>query len=286
MPNQLPDASQTTLSCPLDDATREALRTYYNRSQAYLADLERHDQKYLEHYVTFVCAYIPLGSAILDLGCGTGLSARMLSERGFRAVGIDFSRLFLSSGRAQDPAQMLVCADLFELPIASGALDAVAGTNFIEHVTDVPRCLSECWRVLRPGGRLLLAGPNLCSPFFPLVDLVKLLVGRAGRPVFAESWGPALGWLATNTRLTLRKLCSSEPQWLYRRPDLSERHVGGDSDSTYLCCPIDFERYFHRLPGARVLQLSTGSSFKSRLVARTMPRWSPFLGLVVEKRKD
>lgn len=291
MSRPVPDqetAQEAFAYTPLDEpqpSLQRRMRAYYNSSTAYLEDLARHDDHYLDHYVTFVCQHVALGSTVLDLGCGTGRSAQLLCERGYHAIGVDFSRLFLRHGRGQSPAQPLICADLLDLPVGDGLVDAVAGMNFIEHITDVPRCLREAWRVLRPGGRMLLAGPNLCSPFFPLADLVRLVIAGRGRPVFAESSRAAWRWLFHNIRLSWRKLRLAQPQFLYRHPDLSERHVGGDSDSTYLACPIDFARYFATVPNARVLQLSTGTRLRSRIVARALPHWSPFLGVVVEKTR-
>jgi SAM-dependent methyltransferase len=43
------------------------------------------------------------------------------------------------------------------VPLESGSIDAVLSTQVLEHVTDPALYLSECHRVLRPGGRLLLS---------------------------------------------------------------------------------------------------------------------------------
>jgi SAM-dependent methyltransferase len=179
----------------------------------------------------------------------------------------------------------MVCADVFRLPFADGSIAAIASTNFIEHIPEVPTCLDELWRVLKPGGRLLLGSPNLCSPFFALGDLVNLARGRAGRPVFATSWPAALGWLGRNIWLTQRKWFQSKPDWRYRQPDLSDEVVGGDADSVYLACPIDLERHFRAKRDAHILQLSIGGRDATKLLARVAPRWAPFIGLVVEKRQ-
>ena len=55
-----------------------------------------------------------------------------------------------------------VCAQLPLIPLAAASFDAVVAGEVIEHLVpeDVLPALSECVRVLRPGGRLLLTTPN------------------------------------------------------------------------------------------------------------------------------
>src|SRR5687767_9206301 len=47
------------------------------------------------------------------------------------------------------------------LPLAEGSVDAVLSTEVLEHVEDPQTYLSECFRVLRPGGRMLLSTPGI-----------------------------------------------------------------------------------------------------------------------------
>ena len=167
-------------------------------------------------------------------------------------------------------------------PNASGKSNIVSALEFIEHVADVPSVLSECIRVLSPNGILLLHSPNLCSPFFPMTDLVSLCLGQGGRPVFAENPRQALGWLRTNFALCLRKLRSRYPEFVYRKPDLSDTHVGGDADSLYLACQIDLAKYVRR-QHLEVLQRAWGNRFVSRWIARLLPDFAPYIALVARK---
>jgi ubiquinone/menaquinone biosynthesis C-methylase UbiE len=56
----------------------------------------------------------------------------------------------------------LIQQALEELPLGSGTMDAVFASNFFEHFTQEEgrEILSEAWRVLRPGGRLIVVQPN------------------------------------------------------------------------------------------------------------------------------
>ena len=54
----------------------------------------------------------------------------------------------------------VVAANLAALPLADSSVDIVINFQVIEHLWDQPQFVSECARVLRPGGRLLMSTPN------------------------------------------------------------------------------------------------------------------------------
>ena len=266
---------------------RQMLRRYYNESQEYLEDLLHHDEAYHEPFLDLLSQYLPDGARMLDLGCGPGISTRLLAARGYRPIGADISTLFLSASpaqaasRAELPRPDLLAADAAAIPLASCCLDAVVGFEFIEHVTDVAAVLTECTRILKPGGWLIIHSPNLCSPFFPLQDILSLIRGGPGRPVFAEDLGMALRWFATCMGMSISKLLSPRPRFLYRRPDPA-CHTGGDADSAYLACQIDLARYLSR-NHMIVHRVCHARSAMSRIVARLAPPMAPFIGLVAQR---
>ncbi len=137
-------------------------------------------------------------------------------------------------------------------------------------------------RVARPGGRVLICSPNLCSPFFALADVWSMLKGKGGRPVFAPTLGQALRWMAANARLCLGKQLSSRAQFIYREPDLSGAVVGGDADSVYLAHPYDLARELARL-GCRIRSRASGNKLHTRAIAAALPAFAPFIGVVGEK---
>ncbi|HET6148591.1 MAG TPA: methyltransferase domain-containing protein [Polyangia bacterium] len=117
-------------------------------------------------------ALVELGLAqhgrLLDLGCGPGaVAARIAGTRpGLVIVGIDRDRdlLALAGGRMTP-----VRADAAELPFASGSFDGVHARLVLRHLVDPARALAEARRVLRPGGRLVVAdsddGALVVHPF-------------------------------------------------------------------------------------------------------------------------
>jgi len=121
---------------------------------------------------------------VLDVGCGTGqLAARIRRDLpGTRVVGCDFSNGMLRQARARERGAWWVQGDAGHLSFRSGTFDAVASTEAFHWFPDQRSALAEFRRVLRPGGRLLLA---LVNPRFALTGRVMHLASRAvGEPFY------------------------------------------------------------------------------------------------------
>src|SRR5690606_35617817 len=150
----------------------DQLRAYYQTSTRYRDDLITHDEEFLRPFLLLVERYVQPSARILDLGCGTGLSTRLLHHRGYRTVGVDISPLFLSVEKQKQSDLNLLAADALRLPFHDHAFDAVVAFEFIEHIPDVPALLDEILRVLRVRGHIILHSPNLLSPYLPAFDML------------------------------------------------------------------------------------------------------------------
>lgn len=121
---------------------------------------------------------------VLDLGCGTGqLAARIHRERpGTRVVGCDFSPGMLAQAWARSRDPWWVRGDAGRLPFVDGVFDAVVSTEAFHWFPDQSGALAEMRRVLRPGGRLLLA---LVNPRFALTGRALYAASRVvGEPFY------------------------------------------------------------------------------------------------------
>ena len=74
------------------------------------------------------------------------------------ATDADLAQVAAAKGFLKGVADEVGAADATELPFASGHTDLVVAMNLFHHVTDWRRALAETHRVLRPGGRLVVAG--------------------------------------------------------------------------------------------------------------------------------
>lgn len=98
----------------------------------------------------------------LDVGCGEGRFCRMLQAEGVATVGVDPTAALVEHARCRDPAGDYRLAGAEALPFADGAFDLVVAYLVLIDIADLRTAIAEMARVLRSGGRLLIA--NL-TPF-------------------------------------------------------------------------------------------------------------------------
>lgn len=146
---------------------------------------------------------------LLEIGCGNGLGSAYFSNEVGRVVATDlpdvdhaahaiglnktsalFEALLLRN------AQVVACSAEV-LPFENGSFDAVLSLYSLEHMPDRPRCLSECRRVLKPGGKLVVAvpaaGSALLYPIAFYYDFVQRAVARLlPRATASAPGGPAV----------------------------------------------------------------------------------------------
>ena len=99
------------------------------------------------------------GEKILELGSGNGIFARELADRvgsGGKVIGLDPSEAILEMARHICPQVDFIQGDAQDLPFDDQSFDAVAGAQVFCFLTDVDRALAETYRVLKPGGRVVI----------------------------------------------------------------------------------------------------------------------------------
>lgn len=150
----------------------------YERTAAELEPVSRH--------VVALAALAP-GERVLDVACGTGNAALLAAGAGAAVTGIDAAARLIEVARARAAtviaAATFVVGDAQDLPFDDGAFDAALSVFGIIFAPDAGRALAEIVRVLRPGGRALVA---VWLPDGP----IQRMLGVLGRGVVAAG-GPA-----------------------------------------------------------------------------------------------
>ncbi|MEU6729293.1 ubiquinone/menaquinone biosynthesis methyltransferase [Nonomuraea wenchangensis] len=121
-------------------------------------------------------ARVPRGGSILDIATGTGVIALAARKTYPDATvhAVDFSERMLAAAAAKPGASAVNWqqADANDLPFGDESFDAVTHGYLLRNVEDVERVLHEQYRVLKPGGRVVML--ETCPPRGPLRHLVEL----------------------------------------------------------------------------------------------------------------
>jgi ubiquinone/menaquinone biosynthesis C-methylase UbiE len=113
--------------------------------------------------------------ALLDLACGTGAAVRQAAPAVRRAVGLDLSPAMVEQARTLaaglDNVEFRVGDVSGPLPFADGEFTAIVCTTAFHHFPKPLDTVAEMFRVLRTGGRVVIADFNRRHPVVYAADL-------------------------------------------------------------------------------------------------------------------
>ncbi|SDE43239.1 DVU_1556 family methyltransferase [Sporomusa acidovorans] len=103
-------------------------------------------------------AGFPVGSRLLDIGCGCGKTAEFLAvECGMEALGIDISEELIAKAKARNSALNVQVGSVYDLPYGNDSIDGVLTECVFTLFEDKPLALNQIRRVLVPEGKLIIS---------------------------------------------------------------------------------------------------------------------------------
>lgn len=152
----------------------DPLNRFSGRAEAYA----RYRPDYPAAAIDFLVEGLPHDARIADVGAGTGISSRMLAERGFRVLALEPNRSMLVAAETRS-SMPRVEARAEWLPLGSGTMDCVAAFQSF-HWFEPGAALEEFWRVLRSKGTVAIVW-NERAPSDPFTraytDLIREVSG-------------------------------------------------------------------------------------------------------------
>lgn len=157
----------------------EIHEAHESTTEEYAEDqMEVNEEKVRNYILPYI---VKTGShTILDVGCGVGTMVNILTKEGFDTYGVDLIGLAKYWKKQQfDPEHFFVVDPVhFELPFAENSFDFVFTMGVIEHIGTTnghsdryenykefrKKWLREVFRVVKPGGHMLIGGPNKNFP--------------------------------------------------------------------------------------------------------------------------
>ncbi len=217
-------------------------------------------RRYNEFLLTLATNNLPRGAPCLDFGAGIGTFAAEVRQRGFEIVALDPEPRHITE---MDVRGLQTLASLDSIP--DGHFGGAFTFNVLEHIDDDQGCFDELWRVLAPGGKLIVFVPALpwlwtamdtkvhhYRRYTRLEVIAKAM--RAGFVVERAEYADSLGVLAT----LAYKVAGN------RKGDISPRGVQA-YDSLVFPVSRLLDRALKRVVGKNVLLIAIkGSSVGQR----------------------
>ena len=100
---------------------------------------------------------LPRETRLLDAGCGSGVFCELVAHQSVFVTGLDASDALLEFARRRVPQAAYVAGELEQLPFLDASFDVVTGFCSFQYAHAPSKALAEAFRVLSPGGRLVMS---------------------------------------------------------------------------------------------------------------------------------
>ena len=114
------------------------------------------------------------GKLVLDVGCGMGRYADVMTRWGARIVGIDLSCAVEAAARNLKGREAAILqADVFRLPFAPESFDLIYSLGVLHHTPDCEKAFKSLPRLLNPGGRIAIWLYSAYNPWYRASDFYR-----------------------------------------------------------------------------------------------------------------
>jgi len=214
-------------------------------------------------------AHISHNEMVLDVACGTGIVARLAAGQtgeNVRVDGLDLNHGMLEVARALTKNEKRFAwheASAEAMPMPGNTYDVVICQMGLQFMEDKPAALKEMYRVLKPGGRLVLNVPGPAAPLFRMMDkgLEKHISPQAAGFV--------------NTVFSLYE--PGEIEALLKNAGFDDVHTKHNSKEFHLPQPKEFLwQYISSTPLSGIVK-ETEDINKAALEEELIKEWNPFV---------
>jgi len=169
---------------------------------------------------------LKLGAQVLDVGSGPGHLAYEIAQvvgPDGHIEGVDSAEGLVEIGRRRCAGMenaSFTLGDAYDLPHDDGTFDTVMSSQVFEYLDDVPKALGEMFRVLKPGGRVLIHGTGWGALLWHSSDpermsrIMKIWDGHLADPRMPETMARKLhdaGFVGVNTEPIVHVETSYDP---------------------------------------------------------------------------
>lgn len=156
-----------------DEAPKDRLQRHRTQTGRYYGGLTMHAAPGVhERAIQLLRQVTPSQGRVVDIGAGSGAFSLRLQEAGLEVLAVDMDTSALPDGIL---AIQLDASTSLSAALGENQFDAALAVEVIEHVDAPLRFVQEIWKILKPGGNLLISTPNILHPYG---RLKFLLTGR------------------------------------------------------------------------------------------------------------
>ncbi|MBI4476513.1 MAG: class I SAM-dependent methyltransferase [Acidobacteria bacterium] len=156
-------------------------------SPGFFADLDEYHFEKLHHLLRLLPFDRCRGRRVLEVGCGAGTDLARFARGGARATGVDTAPSAIALARQNFGQQRLngsfQVADGEALPFVDATFDLVYAHGVVQYAADDRRVVTECRRVLAPGGEAIFQVYNKVSWLNVLSKVMRVGLEHEDAPV-------------------------------------------------------------------------------------------------------